>query len=812
MKQNILYSIVFAALIGLLYHPPASGAAIRSVLNNSQCLVTVNIEAAPESTAESWAVEEYIYGLRPDTITQNGVYDSVHGTIRWGTFEDALARTLSYTLKDADFTISPNGVMSVNGIDEPITGATEATVACTPPKAEKPEFTPPSGTEAPVNVSISSQTDGANIFYTSDGAVPDTGSALYAGNLEVTDGVFIRAVAAKSGYRTSDVSSALYRQKRNQTASIAVSIINAASCFPEIRLNITPAAGTLSWVVEAKIPSGLIPSAISHQGVWDEPKRMIRWGEFVDATPLELSFQADGEDGGHTLDITGAFNGLEEEYSPEVTIICPRASAPVFDPPSGTEAPVDVAITTATSGAGIHYTTDGSTPDASDALYSGPVSLSANTVLKAIAIKDGLASSRVSAATYPSGLPKAIIVAGGGPYDGNFLWDATLKCAVHAYRAMRYKGYTKNQIQFLSDHTFLDADDDGLYDDVDDTHTIANLETAITSWALTAGSLLLYITDHGGDGTFRMNENEILTAGELNGWLDTLQQTMTGDLVIVYDACRSGTFISSLTPPAGKSRIIITSASDESAYFLKGGAHSFSYQFFASIFGGSKLKDAYLFARDMMGAHQTPLVETDGDGLYTNPDVKFMPNLVIGREISTAADRPLVTAVSEPVNLFGPTHADFWADIISLDAIVRTWAVIQPPPGSGSSDIPVMILDEVDMTHSSGDRYTGTYDDFTQTGQYTVSIFAEDELGNFSKPGLVYITQNGDKQLQKGDLNMDGYVRLDDAVIALKVLAGMDVSPVPVAQALAGGADVDGDSAAGIEEVVYILGFVAGVR
>ncbi len=61
-----------------------------------------------------------------------------------------------------------------------------------------------------------------------------------------------------------------------------------------------------------------------------------------------------------------------------------------------------VELTCATEGASIYYTLDGSTPDKSATLYSAAIPVSKTTTIKAVAIKDDIASSIVSATyTFP---------------------------------------------------------------------------------------------------------------------------------------------------------------------------------------------------------------------------------------------------------------------------------------------------------------------------------------------------------------------------------------------------------------------------
>jgi hypothetical protein len=81
--------------------------------------------------------------------------------------------------------------------------------------------------------------------------------------------------------------------------------------------------------------------------------------------------------------------------------IVPKVALPVFSPAAGTYYSVqEVAITDATPGATIHYTSNGSTPTAASTVYSAPIQISANETIKAIAIHTGMTNSDIATATY----------------------------------------------------------------------------------------------------------------------------------------------------------------------------------------------------------------------------------------------------------------------------------------------------------------------------------------------------------------------------------------------------------------------------
>jgi len=75
--------------------------------------------------------------------------------------------------------------------------------------------------------------------------------------------------------------------------------------------------------------------------------------------------------------------------------------APTFSPDGGTYSSAqNVTIGCTTSGATIHYTTDGSDPTSFSDVYSTPIAISTTTTLKAIAVKSGMTDSEVATAEY----------------------------------------------------------------------------------------------------------------------------------------------------------------------------------------------------------------------------------------------------------------------------------------------------------------------------------------------------------------------------------------------------------------------------
>ena len=222
----------------------------------------------------------------------------------------------------------------------------------------------------------------------------------------------------------------------------------------------------------------------------------------------------------------------------------------------------------------------------------------------------------------------------------------------------------------------------------------------------------------------------------MDEWLDELQQDLPGKILVVYDACQSGTFIPELLPPAGKSRIVMTSAGDENAYFINQGGLSFSYQFWSSVFSGAELYDSFVFGKQMMQEFQTAQVDSNGNGIPNEKaDKELADNLVIGRGFIPASDKPFISAVSAPKVIQGTTQATISASgIIDATGISRVWGVISHPAFTFESrDIPVLDAQEIELTDPDGDNtWVGSYDGFNLKGVYTISIYAQNNNGFYS--------------------------------------------------------------------------------
>ncbi|OQX03950.1 MAG: hypothetical protein BWK80_54605, partial [Desulfobacteraceae bacterium IS3] len=278
---------------------------------------------------------------------------------------------------------------------------------------------------------------------------------------------------------------------------------------------------------------------------------------------------------------------------------------------------------------------------------------------------------------------------------------------------LNYQGIGKENIRYFSEDN-ADLDNNGKTDDIFGIPSAKNLEDAI-SWAKDADTLVLYITDHGGKETFRMSVSENLNVSDLAKWLNKSQSEKSKDIIFVYDACNSGTFLAPLSGVSSP-RILMTSTEGaQDAYFIAQGMVSFSGFFWTEIFRGSTVTSAFDSAqKSVKDIVKVQIPAMNSNGIPTEK--------IIGNGTERKGDMPVIENI--------PDSTKIRVRITDADGVGRVWAVMKPAnsiqTGSGST---VTDLPSADLLPTGNGEYSADYNSF---GSGEMVIYARDNLGNTS--------------------------------------------------------------------------------
>ena len=236
-----------------------------------------------------------------------------------------------------------------------------------------PTFSPAAGSYSSAqSVTISTTTGGATIRYTTNGTIPSsTVGTVYSSAVAISANTTLQAIAYESGYTNSTVASGVY------------AIQCAAPTF-------NPGAGTYTTSTSITISTTTGGASIRYTTNGTTPSSTVGT---VYSSAVSLTSTS-------TLQAIAYETGLTNSAvaSGVYTIQC---AAPAFSPAAGTYTSATVTITSATSGASIRYTTNGTTPSSTvGTVYSSPVAISATETLQAIAYKTGLSNSAVTSGAY----------------------------------------------------------------------------------------------------------------------------------------------------------------------------------------------------------------------------------------------------------------------------------------------------------------------------------------------------------------------------------------------------------------------------
>ena len=358
---------------------------------------------------------------------------------------------------------------------------------------------------------------------------------------------------------------------------------------------------------------------------------------------------------------------------------------------------------------------------------------------------------------------KAVVLAGGGPSTENYtnlLWDSTQVLANKAYITLRAQGFQKDEIQFLTAGDLkVDIDNDGRYNDLQAAN-LQNLEASITTWAADANSVVLYLINHGGPGTFEVNSKEILNKEQLSGWVKSLQSKIPGKITVIIEACKSAGFFPGFSPNTAKpASLIASSSAEQPAVISNQGLNSFSYYFWSEILSGSPVQAAFTIARQAMSAQsvvvnnklqrQAAQLDTNGDSEFTEVDTQGAA-YCFGNCVTTAAQVPEIVDKTADTVLQGETKLQLKMQVKSLDPILNAWVLFnRPDKRHNDTNQPVSELEKTALVCSLSNpgNYLcqGEYSRFDVQGIYNGTLYAQDIESRVSMPRAISITQASGK-------------------------------------------------------------------
>lgn len=243
----------------------------------------------------------------------------------------------------------------------------------------------------------------------------DTASILLAEPTQTATATVTNIAPLGAGTHNVDAS---YMGDGNYTPSVSGTVALTAALTP---LAISPAPGTYSTQQTITI-SESIPGATIYYYAWGT----VNTNGFVPYTaPIPLT-----EGGTETIEAYAAETGYQQSNYIYGTYYMnlPGAPAPAFSPLPGVYPGTQtVHITDSVSAATIYYTTNGTTPTAASAQYTGPVTVSSSDVLAATAIAPGYSMSPATSGQYTiSSIATSFIYTVAGTDGNGYSGDGSL--------------------------------------------------------------------------------------------------------------------------------------------------------------------------------------------------------------------------------------------------------------------------------------------------------------------------------------------------------------------------------------------------
>ena len=363
---------------------PTTSSAVYAgpiTVSASETLEAIAVETGYTNSATATAVYTISTTLATPTFSPAaGTYTAAQSvaitgpagaTIYYTT--NGTAPTTSSAVYNTPITVSASETLEAIAVETGFTNSAVATGVYTiTPKLATPTFSPAAGTYTSAQSVTVTGPAGATLYYTTNGTAPTTSSAVYSTPITVSASGTLEAIAVETGYTNSAAAVAAY----TITPMLATPTFSPAGGTYTSAQSVTitgPAGATIYYTT-----NGTTPTTTS--AVYSTPIA-VSASETIEAIAVETGF---------TSSATAA-----AAYTISTTL-----ATPTFSPVAGTYTSTQSVTITGPAGATIYYTTNGTAPNTTSAVYSGPISVSASETLEAIAVETGYNNSSVAAGTY----------------------------------------------------------------------------------------------------------------------------------------------------------------------------------------------------------------------------------------------------------------------------------------------------------------------------------------------------------------------------------------------------------------------------
>jgi len=355
-------STSYTAPIAVSATQTLNAIATASNFNNSG-VASATYTIGPVAAPPSFSVAAGAYA----TPQQVGLGDSTSGATIYYTTDGTTPTTSSTAYKGTPIAVSQS--VTINAMAA-ASGYTNSAVASATYAIDLAPAPTPTFSLTNTSLSINDSAAGTTIYYTIDGTTtPTTASLVYGGPIAVTQGEAVQAIAVGTGYLNSQVGSYIVNFPQASPPTFSLSLVASQVSISDA----TPGA-TIYYTTNGNQPT-------TASLLYSNPFTVIN-GEVVNAIAAEP--------------------GLATSQVATDTVVF-QAPPPTFSP-AGLTSTVPLAISLSdVAGSTIYYTTDGTQPQpstGSTVVYSGPLTVSSTTTVKAIATATGFANSSLSSATY----------------------------------------------------------------------------------------------------------------------------------------------------------------------------------------------------------------------------------------------------------------------------------------------------------------------------------------------------------------------------------------------------------------------------